>query len=239
MCQSCRTTDESEPNQVRHQRRRTEGEIIWRRKCSDPKFWPRDTKPCLYKVPSLSAGKAGLVSNPRVISTAIPAFLTSYFRVRANRTPPLGILYWCLDPKWIQGTTGPAVGMVEKSNNDASIGFVLSIYVITGIDFTAVGEQCSRYCLSSSIPMWASCFSARSQRPPLFLCSSFMFVARCCPPVLGHLLYGDPASPPLHLAVETKKEAKINSFQLILGACELTLWFSSVVMYKHGHSKRI
>lgn len=191
-----------------------------------------------YKVPSLSTGEAGLVSDPHVISAAIPAFLISYYRAKANRTLPLGILYWCSDPKLIQRTTGPAVGMVEKSNNDTWIGFVLSMYVITGIDFTAAGEQCSFYCLSFDTPMWANCFSALSQRPPPFPCSSFMFVTHGCPPVLGHLLCADPANPTLHLTMEMEKQAKIRSFQLILGACELTLWFSSVVTYKHSHSQK-
>lgn len=131
-----------------------------------------------YKVPSLSTGEAGLVSDPHVISAAIPAFLISYYRAKANRTLPLGILYWCSDPKLIQRTTGPAVGMVEKSNNDTSIGFGLSMYVITGIDFTAVGEQCSFYCLSFDTPMWANCFSALSQRISLF----FIYV---CYPLLS------------------------------------------------------
>lgn len=196
MCQRSRMTDESVSNQMRRHRRRMEGEIIRKRE----KQWPKILTPwhelkIAYKGPSLSAGEAGLVSNPRVISAAIAAFLTSYFWMRANQTWPLGILYWCSDPKLIQRTTGPAVGMVEKSNKDASIGFVLSMYVITGIDFSAVGEQCSLYCLSFSIPMWVDCFSALSQRPPPFPCSSFMFVTHCCTPVLGHLLCLDPASP--------------------------------------------
>lgn len=198
------------------------------------------TRNLAYKVPSLSSWRSWPnFQSPCDLRCHISL---SYFIFESESksgaaVPSLWVLYWRSDPKWIQGTTGPAVGMVEKSNNDASIGFVLSMYVITGIDFTAVGEQSSLYCLSSSIPMWANRFSALSQRPPP--CSSFMFVTHRCPPVLGHLLCGDPAMSPSHLTVDMKKQAKIKSFQSIPGAREQTLWFPSVVPYKHSHSKTI
>lgn len=195
-----------------------------------------------YKVPSLSSWRSW--PNFRSPCDLRCHISLSYFIFESESksstaVPSLWVLYWRSDPKWIQGTTGPAVEMVEKSNHDASIGFVLSMYVITGIDFTAVGEQSSLYCLSSSIPMWVNRFSALSQRPPPFPCSSFMIFYPPLSTGAGSLAVWWPRQPPSHLTVETKKQAKIKSFQSILRAREQTLWFPSVVTYKHSLSETI
>lgn len=192
-----------------------------------------------YKVPNLSSWRSWPnFRSPCHIS--LSHFIFESGSKSGAAVPSLWVLYWRSDPKWIQGTTGPAVGMVEKSNNDASIGFVLSTYVITGIDFTAVGEQTSLCCLSSSIPTGVNRrFSALSQRPPSFPCSSFMFPYPPLSTGAGSLAVRWPRRPPSHLTVETKKQAKMKSFQSILGAREQTLWFPSVVTYKHSHSKTI
>lgn len=70
--------------------------------------------------------------------------------------------------------------MVGKSNNDASIGFVLSVYVIRGIDLTAAGEQgFASLPLIQHTNVGASCFPPLSQRPsPVSLFSTYI----CYPP---------------------------------------------------------
>lgn len=69
--------------------------------------------------------------------------------------------------------------MVGKSNNDASIGFVLSAFVIRGIDLTAAGEEGS---LTASPPAYqcgSTLFSsALSEASPVSLFSAYI----CYPP---------------------------------------------------------
>lgn len=95
-----------------------------------------------------------------------------------------------------------AIKMVVKSNNDATIGFVFSIYVIiiTGIYFAGMGKPPSALIQHTNVKLTSFsmqfiCCHNHSLLSCWFFMSLIVSVTHYSLPVLGHLLCSEPTNP--------------------------------------------